>query len=340
MRILALAHQWIPEHNAGAEVMLHSMLRALAARGHEVTVLLSRQAGAPYTLDEVQIVPQLGDGHARLIPVSDVLVTHLENTPRATLLGKWNQVPVVQVLHNTMEITRSWLVREPIALAVCNSEWMLADYKAWCDQHHHPMPPAIVCRPPVNPAEYATTPGDRVTLINLRPDERAGDGTVLGKGAELFWWLAEQMPDVQFLGVKGAYGAQMVRDLPNVEVLDHVPHDQMRDRVYARTRVLLMPSSYESWGRTAVEAMASGIPTAYHPTAGLLEAVGDAGIGMNRAGIGINRDQPRLWAEALRLLCDDRIYSGFRSAALRRSAELDPTHDLTTWCEAIESLRR
>ena len=88
---------------------------------------------------------------------------------------------------------------------------------------------------------------DRITLINLCEN----------KGARLFWALAARMPKTQFLAVKGAYGTQIVQDLPNVEVQEHVPGDQMRDKVYARTRVLLVPSSYESWGRVAVEAMAS-----------------------------------------------------------------------------------
>jgi glycosyltransferase involved in cell wall biosynthesis len=210
---------------------------------------------------------------------------------------------------------------------------MLRDYKAWCAANGHALPRSIVVRPPVDPAEYATTPGDRVTLINLRPDETSPDGTVLGKGAELFWQIAQMLPQVQFLGVKGAYGTQMVRDLPNVEVLEHIPHHEMRDKVYARTRVLLMPSSYESWGRTAVEAMASGIPVVYHPTPGLVEAVGDGGV---RA----DRTQPVLWAEAVRILSRDGIYTGFQRAALRRSAQLDPTEDLNTWCEVVESLGR
>lgn len=331
MRILTLAHQWIPEHCAGAEVMLHAMLRALAARGHEVTVQLSRQTGDPYQLDGVSVLPKADDG--RVNPDADVLVTHLENTPQATLLGKWNNVPVVQVLHNTMDVTRAWLVREPVALAVHNSRWMLTDYTDWCATSEHQLPRSIVVRPPVDPAEYATTPGDRVTLINLRRDETSKDGTVLGKGAELFWALAELLPDVQFLAVKGAYGAQMVRELPNVETLDHVPHHDMREKVYARTRVLLMPSSYESWGRTAVEAMASGIPVVYHPTEGLVESVGNAGIPVDRTRL----DQ---WMEALRILRHEGIYNGFRKAALRRSAELDPTEDLSLWCEAVESLQR
>jgi len=331
MRILTLAHQWIPEHCAGAEVMLHTMLRALTARGHEVSVCLSRQTGDPYQLDGIDILPRVGDG--QITPTADVLITHLENTPRATLLGKWNDIPVVQVLHNTMQVTRGWLVREPVALAVHNSQWMLADYTAWCRIHGHELPSSMVVRPPVWAHEYATTPGDCVTLINLRPDERTSDGETFGKGAELFWELAERLPDVKFLGVKGAYGEQMVRDLPNVEVLEHIPHEQMREQVYARTRVLLMPSSYESWGRTAVEAMASGIPVLAHPTPGLVEALGGSGILMDRRDVAV-------WAEAIQALGEGSpVYDMFSAESRRRSAELDPTEDLNAWCEAVESLK-
>jgi hypothetical protein len=337
MRILVLAHQWIPEHCAGAEVMLHGMLRALAARGHEVVVLLSRQTGDEYALDGVRVIPGADDSRVRVWvdhADTDVVVTHLENTPRAALLAKWAGKPLVQVLHNTMGVTRGWLVRGPVALAVHNSQWMLADYTAWCEQEGRALPRSIVVRPPVRAAEYATTPGDRVTLINLRPDETSADGTVLGKGAELFWELARRMPDVQFLGVKGAYGQQLVHDLPNVEVLDHVPHDQMRDKVYARTRVLLMPSSYESWGRTAVEAMASGIPVIAHPTPGLTEALGGTGLL-------IDRDDVEAWRSSLvHLLSDCGCRDVYADASKHRATELDPTQDLNTWCDAIESLTR
>ncbi|MFI1769152.1 glycosyltransferase family 4 protein [Streptomyces sp. NPDC020800] len=52
----------------------------------------------------------------------------------------------------------------------------------------------------------------------------------------------------------------------------------MREHVYSRSRVMLMPSLYESWGRVAVEAFASGIPVIAHPTPGLVESLGEAGI--------------------------------------------------------------
>lgn len=324
MRVLALAHQWIPEHCAGAEVMLHGMLRALAARGHDVLVVLSRQPGEPYVLDGVRVEHEWGRHHViREVLAADVVVAHLESTPRAAVLGRLNDCPVVQVLHNTMRVTKDWLRRDPPALAVVNSQWMLDDIAADLRS------PAIVVRPPVDVSEYRASPGDRVTLVNLRRMEAGPGGTVMGKGSEVFWALAERMPDLGFLGVTGSYGGQDIRSAPNVEVLDHVPANAMRDKVYARTRVLLMPSSYESWGRVGVEAMCSGIPVIAHPTPGLLESLGSAGIF-------VDRDDLAGWVRALRDLGDPVSYAAASARALARAAELDPTVDLDRWCDAVE----
>lgn len=328
MRVLAMAHQWIPYHNAGAEVMLHTMLAALVQRGHQVDVTLSRQHDVSYWLDGVHIWP--GRNPRELLDGADVIVTHLEQTPVASMLGRWHGIPVVHVLHNTMPVTREAVVSGTPALVVANSEWMLADYR----KHIDAMPPAIVCRPPVCAADYGTVPGDRITLVNLRRTEKAPSGDLaMGKGSELFWTLARELPEMDFLGVRGGYGIQDIRWLPNVDVLDHVRHSEMRDLVYARTRVLIMPSSYESWGRTAVEAMASGIPVVAHPTPGLVEACAYAGLYADRSDI-------RGWTGILRDLSDPGFYTERSALARERALELDPTDDLNQWCDAVEAAAR
>lgn len=335
MRILALAHRYLPEHNAGAETTLHALLRALVARGHDVVVHLSRQEGQSYELNGVHVLAGAAAGDtARAAAGADALVAHLETTPAATRLGAWNNRPVVLVHHNNLPVTKHALSVGRVDLVVANSRWMQQDLIDHLDGATS-RPRVIVVRPLVHSAAYATVSpdADRVTLVNLRRMERSPSGAVMGKGAEVFWALAERMPDMRFLGVKGAYGGQLVRDLPNVDVLEQVPHDQMRDRVYARTRVLLMPSSYESWGRVGVEALCSGIPVIAHPTPGLRESLGAAGIFVDRSDLDG-------WEDTLRELADSVRYRAASQRALIRAAQLDPTEDLDRWCDAVEATAR
>lgn len=324
MRVLAMFHAYPPSHNAGAEWMAHTMLRHLVQRGHEVEVLLSHPSAAAehYEFEGVRVSAWRGKGdpidRMAATPPPDVVVTHLENTVRASILAKQARIPTVHILHNTFALTKKWARDFPPALLVANSQWMRADYAEFFEAARRPLPPTVVIRPPVTPADYVTTPGDRVTLVNLYAN----------KGPHVLWALAERMPDVKFLAVRGGYGPQEIPDTvpPNVEVVPNTPH--MRDEVYARTRLLLMPSDYESWGRVGVEAMCSGIPVIAHPTPGLRESLGAAGTFVDR------QDLPG-WEAAVAGLLKPRAWAKASKAAKARAAELDPAPDLERWLSAL-----
>lgn len=314
LTVTARLHLYPPTHSAGAELMVHTMLRALVARGHRCEVWLSRDTDTTtsYRIDGITVIPNGAGDYQDALTRSDVLVTHLENTPHTTIAARRAGKPIVVVCHNTHPLTKLLLAGMGHDLRVFNSEWMAADIGA----------PGLIVRPPVLAGEYRTTPGAAVTLVNC----------CAKKGGRVFARLAARMPDLPFLGVLGAYGRQVPTALPNLTYLPHTPPDQMRERVYARTRVLLMPSSYESWGRTGIEAAASGIPTIAHPTPGLRESLGSAGIFVDRADIDG-------WQQTLRsLLTDPAAYQQAAQRALARSAELDPTADLDVWCNAVEAL--
>lgn len=330
LRFVARLGYYPPRHNAGSEWMAHNLLRALVARGHTVEVWLSRYSAdrEPYDIDGVRVVPyaaRLDYGAAAWR--ADVMVSHHENVPSAGALARGMGRPFVVIGHNTAPVIFKNIGRGSTALAVYNSLHMQAEAEAFFCEYTTALRPvqSIVVRPPVVAAEFATTPGDRVTLVNLNAD----------KGGEVFWQLAERMPHVQFLGVRGAYGQQVERrgGRPNVEVVDQVPGDRMRDEVYARTRVLLMPSAHESWGRVAAEAMASGIPVVAAPTPGLSECLVEAGIFAERTDLDA-------WQSAVERLQEPAAWAEASDRAKARSKCLDPAADLAAWCESVEALHR
>jgi glycosyltransferase involved in cell wall biosynthesis len=335
VRLLAMAHAYPPAHNAGAEMTMHVILRHLVSRGHDVHVLLNRpMPGAPvdYTLDGVQVHVHRSSNDpmpwflSKPPDKADLVIAHLENMLRAAALCDIHGVPLTHLVHNTHEFTKGAFRRGPCNLAIFNTHWMHDEFAVyWRAMSRAPMPRSVVIHPPVIPEEYATKHGQRITLINLNED----------KGAGLFWRLAEAMPDRQFLAVNGAYGVQIVpEDIPaNVKWMGHRTPAEMREFVYANTKVLLMPSIYESYGRTAIEAACSGIPTIAHPTPGLKEALGSAGTF-------VDRDDLDGWVAAIKYLTSPR---GFNTASQRARAlaeSLTPEVDLDRCADAMEGAVR
>jgi glycosyltransferase involved in cell wall biosynthesis len=296
LRILAWVHLYPPDHCAGAEMMLHEILLGLKRLGHDVSVYLDSS-----TVDEwegVRIYTEKTADPSSLIDSHDILVTHLDRT-RTVIMTNGGRRPIVHLIHNDKQLKFHRVRPQDAALVVANSEW-IRDAINWSG-------PTMVLPPPVDPARYKTKSGDAITLINM------GES----KGARLFWTLTRIMPERKFIAVKGGYSEQIVSNKPgaNVEIINHTPDIRS---VYSKTRLLLMPSAYESWGRVAIEAAASGIPTIAHPTPGLLESLGDAGTFANR-------DDIADWVEAIRSFDDEQLYAEKSAASLARSTELEPS---------------
>ena len=107
------------------------------------------------------------------------------------------------------------------------------------------------------------------------------------------------MPDIEFLGVEGGYYTQIIDK--SVKNILYVPHTSNVKDIYKNTDILLMPSKIETWGRTASEAICSGIPVIANPTEGIKENLQDAGIYIDRKNISD-------WVNMIRKLKTDRIY--------------------------------
>jgi glycosyltransferase involved in cell wall biosynthesis len=311
-----MIHMYPPEHNAGAEWMAHSMNTYLVRESNaKVNVILNKKQVDQY--ERIKILSRKDkESVKKAIEDSQVLLSHLDMEPNAVNTAKEVKKPLVLVMHNSFRMKHLNVFKESLPenlYLVHNSKWIQDYYK--------PLGlPSIVLYPPVDWRDYSVTSSkEYVSLINMNTN----------KGGELFLRLVEAMPDVKFLGVKGAYDKQNIKEYSNLTLIDNTPRIK---EVYGRTQILLMPSKYESWGRTAVEAMSSGIPVIAHPTPGLKESCGSAGIFCDR-------DDIQAWMREIRRLRSDSIYYEKKSAAcLDRAKELDPEPQLEEFSKWIKTL--
>ena len=323
--VIAWMHYGIPHRRAGSEVMMHAMLRALHQVGMSVLAITSEMPEAPAVWDvdgvEYRQMPHASADMLIRRARPRVLVTHHHLAPGAIRLAKDIGTRSVLVCHNDHRGQARFLSAGP-DLVVYNTGWVRESLRPdWLEVDRIP---GLVVHPPVDPAEHRVDkPGDHVTLVNLSRH----------KGVDTFRAVAEVLPEIPFLGVMGAHGVQHPTGMPsNVTVIGQT--SDMRADVWARTRVLLVPSIYESWGMVTQEAAASGIPVIAHPTPGLREALGDAGTF-------VDRDDHQAWADAVRALYRGGKRRGAAMRAARERSKLltDQTEgELKQWVQAVRGL--
>lgn len=322
MRVLWGIHLYPPIHNCGAEYVAHNVNKYLLSKGHEVRVLNLQSKEPFYTIDGVEVF-----GNIRSIDPfrwGDVVLTHLDFTRYVINVASIVKRPVIHFVHNSSKYEEIENANKP-QFVVYNSKWI-----AEALNYSHK---SMILYPPCPIKAYRldkpTFNNEYITLINLNEN----------KGGLILLRLAKEMPEKRFLGVIGSYddGGLMpqtvndLRQLPNVKIIDH--SDNVK-AVYSKTRILLVPSRYESWGRVATEAMINGIPVLACPTKGLIENCNQGAIYINPRGEkttvygdilthdGDNYDLS-LMKYFINALDDPEYYAERSEAAVKRSLELE-----------------
>ena len=316
-----IIHMYPPVHNAGAEWMAHAMNRYLIEKcGFKVNVIVPTFPIREF--EGVNII--IFDQKAKIeyaIRHSAVILSHLDYSNHAVLTASQARRPCILVMHNHMQevYLQKYMnqINSKNLHLVHNSLWIQELYR------HFEMNSTVVY-PPVTWKDYRTKDSDRrryVTLINLNRN----------KGGDILIQIAKRMPDVEFMGVEGGYDSQ-IKDT-SISNIKYVPNTPKIQDIYIQTRILLVPSAEESWGRVAVEAMSSGIPVLANPTPGLREACGYAGIFIERENIAE-------WVTQIRkLLRDQSYYKKVGAGCFARAQELTPDKQLNKlglWLEDIE----
>lgn len=234
VKIYALAYD--KDALGGSPISLRAMLERLVSLGAKVCY--KSRAPSP-------------DRLAAWSP--DLIVSQQWATGEARALAGRLGVPFVMCVHGPGQFEHFFNRAEDCGLAVFNSFHQERLVKA-----RHPGLNSVVLHPIVRriPGGSKADAQDRITMV----------GSEGHKGTALFLKLVRTLPAERFLWVAN----HRERTLPwNLEV---IPPGRDIDRVYARTKLLLMPSRAESYGRVAVEAAFHGIPTVASDLPGPREA--------------------------------------------------------------------
>jgi glycosyltransferase involved in cell wall biosynthesis len=311
-RILCINPDYVPFVNAGSEICTHIINKYLMKKPYKWDVFVATPGYPKITYEGVRCF-NLYDTPTFLEVLNscDAIFSHSAyHLPIFQYISKTTGIPFVGWAHTHMYLHRvdiqgSWAPAKqtPQLFTVFNSKTLMDGCKITPQN-------SKVFIPIVDYRDYTIEEKQRepkyVLLSNVNDN----------KGGKLLIQLAKALPDIEFMGVLGGYGNQIQdKTVPN---LRYVPHTNKIKDIYKQAWVVIMPSALETWGRTAIEAMSSGIPVIANPTPGLRECCSSGAIYVDRGDLSG-------WIGTLRRLKEDRkYYNHLSKLALERSRALDP----------------
>jgi len=302
--IVFMSDSFLPKTFAGSELSAYETLKYMKRRGHNINIFIK-----DFTVNEYDGFPiHKFDSHDRYcittIQNADIVFMQMSNKSEYFNLVQSRNKPTFIFIHviNSYDWLLQHKVKFPITI-VYNSHMTQDRVPTFHDNMR--MVPYVDTDKFKELRKY-TVQNDVVCLINCSSN----------KGGNLFKTLAYKLSNIQFLGVKGGYGDQIIDEsLPSN--LKYIENQKDIREVFKVVGILIMPSKNETWGRTAVEAMASGVPVIHSDSAGLVECVGGAGILCMR-------DDEDAWAEAIRRIVGDRAYrERLRQNGFKRVREIE-----------------
>jgi hypothetical protein len=275
MTVVALTHGYPPFWNMGGEVSLHRTLSALDNRKVVFT-----KTDEEYSFEGVEV---------KKIDTPDVLNIKASPMPIAKQLLEVDAKVVIG--QNELSLPAVHAARAAGAISVVNVHTpprfgrnireavVYADYAIYNTQTAATQwgePDALVVHPPISEIPSNTsTNGDAYTLLS----------SLRNKGVQVVLDLAKLYPDKRFIIVRSpaepTHGLpdleERAAELPNVELHPRVdPKDVYK--YFEQTRILLVPSMYETYGMSAIEAAGYGIPCVHVDTPHVREGIGEAAV--------------------------------------------------------------
>lgn len=285
--IILLCDSFLPITFAGSELSAFETIRYLRDRGHNISIYVKTHKVESYDSFPIYKCDPESKECKYAITNADIVFYQMgsgyENMENIKLRTKKTYI----FIH--MINSYPWLLQQKVSFPITivyNSRYTQESLPTFYDN--------MRMIPFVNTEEFTylrtlTVQNNVVCLINCN----------INKGGEVLKEIASKMPNVQFIGVKGGYSDQIIGK--NTQNLTYIDNQKDIKVVLRKIGILIMPSKNETWGRTAVEAMSSGIPVIHSEAPGLVECVGGAGIQCYRNDLDS-------WCEAINRIIGDPAY--------------------------------
>jgi len=285
--IILLSDSFLPVTFAGSELSGFETIKYLRERGHEISIYVKTHKVDSYDSFPIYKYDPLSSSCKAAIINADIILYQMGSGHENMEIVKLRDKKSYIFVH--MYNSYPWLLQQKVSFPVnivYNSRSTQDSLPTLYDN--------MRMIPFVNTEEFRhirtlTVQNNVVCLINCN----------YNKGGDILKEIAAKMTNVQFMGVKGGYSDQLMGE--NTQNLTYVENQKDIKVILRKIGILIMPSKNETWGRTAVEAMSSGIPVIHSEAAGLVECVGGAGIQCYRNDLDS-------WCDAINRIISDPAY--------------------------------
>ena len=273
--VVALSHGYPPFWNMGGEVSLHRTM--LAVPGPKYVLTGTEQ---DYTFEGVAAkkinTPDVLDIMANPLPIAEQL---MEINADVVIGQNELSLPAVKAAQLSGAVSIVNVHTPPRYGGTIREAMVATDYAIYNTKTsaiEWGEPNALVVHPPINAVpDHLLQDGDAYTLLS----------SLTNKGVTVVLELARRYPNKRFIIVRSpaepTHGLpdieERVAKLPNVELHPRVPPEEVH-KYLAQTRILLVPSRYETYGMSGIEAAGYGIPCVHVDTPHVREGIGDAAV--------------------------------------------------------------